>query len=130
MILLRSKHRHLCYALVTLVPFAALVLASLLLAPSAQAQTVVATVSVESSPFGLVYDSAKGEVFVSNFDDGTVSVISDTTNEVVATLDVGHYPSSVAYDPAKGEVFVFWLMVRPIPPCFISHHTGRRVHSA
>src|SRR2546430_2009185 len=63
---------------------AAFIVTSALLVPSAHAQTVVATVPVgtgiASSPAGIVYDSAKGELFVSNTGEKTVSVISDATS--------------------------------------------------
>jgi len=82
--------------------------------------TVIATIPVGADPTGIVYDSAKGEVFVSNagtnpgdtsaanFNTGTVSVISDVTNSVVATVLVGPFPASaaLAYDSGKSEFFV------------------------
>ena len=74
--------------------------------------SVMATVPVGSEPSGVAYDSAKGEVFVtdSNFfrqpGRGSVSVIQDTTNMVVATVTVGSEPQGAAYDAAKGEVYV------------------------
>jgi len=67
---------------------------------------VTATIPVGRTPQGVAYDSAKGEVFVSNAQDNTTSVISDSTNTVVATIPVGGYPDGVAYDAAKGEIFV------------------------
>ena len=67
---------------------------------------VTATIPVGKAPANLAYDSAKGEIFVTNGQDNTTSVISDNTNTVVATIPVGGYPYGVAYDPAKGEVFV------------------------
>ena len=84
----------------------ALLVALAPLAPLVRAQTVVATVPVGSLPYGVAYDSGKGEVFVTNWSGGTVSVISDATNTVVANVSVGVNPSGVAYDSAKGEVFV------------------------
>jgi YVTN family beta-propeller protein len=54
----------------------------------------------------VAYDSAKGEIFVSNAGSNTVSVISDSNNAVVATVAVGGAPDGLAYDSAKGEVFV------------------------
>src|SRR5438128_1114719 len=89
-----------------LILLATLVIASSLVAPSARAQTVVATVSVGSNPVGVAYDSGKGEIFVTIPGPDTVSVISDSTNTVVATVPVGSFPNGVAYDSAKGEVFV------------------------
>jgi YVTN family beta-propeller protein len=67
---------------------------------------VTATIPVGKAPMGVAYDSAKGEIFVTNGQDNTVSVISDSTNTVVATIPVGAYPYGVAYDSAKGEIFV------------------------
>jgi YVTN family beta-propeller protein len=56
----------------------------------------------------IVYDSGKGELFVSNYVSGYVSVISDSTREVVATIPLGNdpYPASLIYDSGKGEIFV------------------------
>src|SRR5207245_3385889 len=89
-----------------LIQLATLVIASSLVVPFARAETVVATVPVGSIPEGVAYDSARGEVFVTNLVDGTVSVISDSTNAVVATVRVGSSPIGAAYDSARGEVFV------------------------
>jgi YVTN family beta-propeller protein len=80
--------------------------------------SVVATVPVGDYPTGIAYDSAKGEIFVANaaatpddtnpsdYVNGSVSVISDSTDKVVAAVNVEASPTGVAYDPAKGEVFV------------------------
>jgi YVTN family beta-propeller protein len=67
---------------------------------------VIATVTVGDNATGLAYDSGKNEIFVSNQDDNTVSVISDDTNAVVAKVTVGTWPTNLAYDSAKDEVFV------------------------
>ena len=72
-----------------------------------QANTVVATVTVQNAPSGLAYDSGKGEIFVANEESSSVSVISDTNNQVVATItSTISAPEGPAYDPAKGEIFV------------------------
>ena len=67
---------------------------------------VVATIPVGNGPYGVAYDSGKGEVFVVDDLDNNVSVISDATNTVVATVPVGSNPDGAAYDSNKGEVFV------------------------
>jgi len=67
---------------------------------------VTATITVGKSPTGVVYDSAKGELFVANSGYNTVSVISDRTNAVVKTITVGISPTGLAYDSGKGEIFV------------------------
>ena len=66
---------------------------------------VVANVHVGNYPFGIAYDSGKGEIFVTNIYDDTVSVISDSDNTVVATIPV-EAPYGVAYDSGKSEIFV------------------------
>ena len=68
--------------------------------------TTIATIPVGKAPFGIAYDSVRGEMFVVNNGANTVSVISDTTNTVVATITVGKYPFLIAYDSGKGEMFV------------------------
>ncbi len=67
---------------------------------------VTGTIKVGTKPYGVAYDSGKGEIFVANYGSNTVSVISDSTNAVVATINVGNSPIGVAYDSSKGEVFV------------------------
>jgi len=65
----------------------------------------VGTVTVGGQPNCLAYDSGKGEIFVQNHSDGTISIISDSGNSVVATFPVGNYPQGMAYDSGKGEIF-------------------------
>src|SRR5271169_2756603 len=90
----------------------ALILLSLLMLgsamlPFAHAQpTIAATVNVGPSPYGVAYDPVKGDVFVVNNGDGTVSVISDSSDTVIANVSVPGAPADVAYDSAKGEMFV------------------------
>jgi len=65
-----------------------------------------ATVIVGGAPWGVAYDSAKGELFVVNSGAGTVSVLSDSDNSVLATVTVGQQPYRDLYDSGKGEIFV------------------------
>jgi YVTN family beta-propeller protein len=67
------------------------------------------------SPQFVAYDSAKGELFVSNLYGNCITVISDATDSVVTTIDLGNdtlnngiggYPVELAYDSVKGEIFV------------------------
>ena len=66
----------------------------------------VSYVNVGKQPQGIVYDSGKGEIFVSNYGDNTVSVINETTHAVIATIPVDYPPGLMAYDSNKGEIFV------------------------
>jgi len=74
-------------------------------ANAVHAVEVIATVPVGTGPWGVAYDSGKGEIFVANHYDNTVSVISDSSNTVVATIPVGIEPVGVAYDSGKGVIF-------------------------
>ena len=51
-------------------------------------------------------DPATHTAYVTNTDDGTVSVIDAATNAVTATIPVGTSPFGVAVDPAAGTVYV------------------------
>ena len=73
---------------------------------------VVANVHVGNYPFGVAYDSGKGEIFVTNNYDNTVSVISDSNNTVVAIIPV-EAPYGVAYDSGKSETFVTNTLFEP-----------------
>jgi len=60
-------------------------------------------------PCNLAYDSAKGEVFVTSAPasgNGSVSVISDSTNSVVTTVPVGGDPYGLAYASTTHHVHV------------------------
>ena len=74
--------------------------------PFAHAQQVVATAKDGGSAYAIAYDPAKSEVFVANYLNNTVTVLSDSSNAVVATINVGGGPDALAYDSGKGEVFV------------------------
>ncbi len=76
---------------------------------------VVTTIDLgEGTTSGMAYDSRTGEIFVADWHlclpseclPGTVSVISDRTDQVVASVKVGLYPGGIAFDSEKGEVFV------------------------
>jgi len=70
--------------------------------------TVVASTLIRSEPGpgfpgAAVYDSGKGEVFIT--EPTNVEAISDVTDTVVATIDLNYSPTGLAYDRAKGELF-------------------------
>jgi YVTN family beta-propeller protein len=68
--------------------------------------------SVGINPEGVLYDSAKGEIFVANSIDSTgsgpsnISIYADSNNSVVGGAVVGINPIDMAYDSSKGEIFV------------------------
>lgn len=75
---------------------------------SDSSNSVTATVPVGNQPSGVAYDSANGDIFVTDYGQpfDTVSVISDSTNEVVKNVTVGAEPYQIVYDSVKGELFV------------------------
>ena len=72
---------------------------------------VVANVTVGASPSGVACDSVQGKVFVTNINDGTISVISDK-NYVVTSVKppagggLGMLSPSIVYDSGVGDIFV------------------------
>ena len=78
---------------------------------SPETNTVIATVPVGSSPFGVAVapaGPAAGDVYVTNSGSNTVSVINPV-NTVIATVPVGSSPFGVAVSPVgpeAGDVYV------------------------
>jgi YVTN family beta-propeller protein len=64
------------------------------------------SVGVGSGPGGIAYNSKTGYLFVTNYNSGTVTVVSNSTLSPVATISVGSCPSGIAYDSAKNEIVV------------------------
>jgi ABC-2 type transport system ATP-binding protein len=58
------------------------------------------------SPWMCAYDPSDGDIYVTNIDSDTVSVISGTNDSVVATVPVGIGPDAIAYDPENNIVYV------------------------
>src|SRR5208282_3838279 len=73
--------------------------------PSAQAQTVTATVPVGSDPTSVAVNPATNQIYVANSGSNTVSVISPA-NAVMATVGVGLEPSSAAVNSTTGYIYV------------------------
>ncbi len=76
------------------------------LANSVHAIGVTHTITVGGAPWGVAYDSAKGEIFVVNSAAGTVLVLSDSNYALLKTVTVGQTPYRDIYDSNKSEIFV------------------------
>ncbi|PWU79028.1 MAG: hypothetical protein DLM72_19475 [Candidatus Nitrosopolaris wilkensis] len=78
----------------------------------AKADSVIATIPLSpphtdfAFPFRVAFDSANGDVYVTDFASRTVSVIDGSTNKVIANITVGDRPLGVAFDSANGDVYV------------------------
>ena len=74
-----------------------------------QTNTVIATVPVEVSPYGVAVNPDGTRIYVTNinpYGSGTVSVIEASTNTVTATVPIGVTPSGVAVNPAGTRIYV------------------------
>jgi YVTN family beta-propeller protein len=63
---------------------------------SATPPTVVSTVQVGYTPHGIAVTPNGAEAFVTNYNDGTVSVINSGSNTVTRTINVGTNPTGIA----------------------------------
>jgi YVTN family beta-propeller protein len=72
---------------------------------NAQGYSVIATIPVGKSPWGVAINPTNNLVYVTNGGSNTVSVIDDTAT-VVATIPVGDGPYGVAINPTNGLVYV------------------------
>ncbi len=75
-----------------------------------EAGRVVTTIGVGKALMGdgqgVAVDSVRGRVYVTNADDGAVSVIDSATDAVIETIPVGWDPKGIAVDSASGQVYV------------------------
>jgi YVTN family beta-propeller protein len=65
---------------------------------------VIATIAV-SGPTGAAVNSLNNRVYVTNFEDNTVTVINGGANKVTATIPVGHHPAAIAVNPVTNTVY-------------------------
>ena len=69
--------------------------------------TIAGNVTVGNQPYGVAYDSAKGEVFVSNVGDKSVSIISDGTVSTSTSSTVPEFPpAAIAFIAVRLMAFV------------------------
>src|SRR5262249_9937216 len=67
---------------------------------------VTATIPVGSGPLGVAVTPDGSGVYVTNFQDNTVSVIATASNTVTATIPLGNNPFGVAVTPGGSTVYV------------------------
>jgi YVTN family beta-propeller protein len=66
----------------------------------------IATVGVKEHPIAIGVNSVVNVIYVSNFGDGTVSVIDVEKNTVIATVSVGEFPNGIVVHPEMNTVYV------------------------
>ena len=88
-------------SLVFIVSIASVIIAANL--QSSFADSGVDTVRVGSGPAGLAFNPSNNDIYVANFNDDTVSVISGTS--VVGTIRVGGNPYEFAFNPSNNYMY-------------------------
>ena len=68
--------------------------------------SLVATITVGTTPHGLTFDTNTGEILTASQVTDSVSAVSSSTNKVLSSTEVIGGPYALAYDQAKREVFV------------------------
>jgi YVTN family beta-propeller protein len=68
--------------------------------------SVVTTITVGFSPFGVAAHPSGSHVYIGNMDDNSVSVIATASNTVVATVPVGMGPMGLAVHPNGSRLYV------------------------
>ena len=67
---------------------------------------LLGAIQIGGSPIGVSYSPANGEVYVSNQNLNTVSVINGTTHGVTTMFNVGSTPIGLAYNPVNMAMYV------------------------
>ena len=65
---------------------------------------VIDTINIGRSPFNIAHNPDNGNLYVTNYDNSSVSVIDGATNTVVATIPVGTNPLGVAFNEDNGDI--------------------------
>jgi YVTN family beta-propeller protein len=59
-----------------------------------------------SAPFGIAFNPNNGNMYTTNFNSDSVSVINPSTNTVISTIPVGSAPFGIAFNPNNGNMYV------------------------
>jgi YVTN family beta-propeller protein len=74
---------------------------------SSSTNQVISTIPIANPDRrGIAYNSANGNMYVTNNADNSVSVISTATNQVIDTIPVGTHPQGIAFDSSNGNMYV------------------------
>jgi YVTN family beta-propeller protein len=74
--------------------------------PGVASLTVVTTISVPASPFGIAVHPTLNRVFVSARNNNELAVINTSNNTLSTTISIGFGPHSVVVDPTASRVYV------------------------
>jgi YVTN family beta-propeller protein len=71
----------------------------------AEEEGVITTISVGDSPNEIAFDSENNRMYVTNYNDDTVSVINTADNLVIATVTIGNTPNGIAFDSTNDRMY-------------------------
>ena len=74
--------------------------------PGFAAPRVTDTINVGHNASSVAFSPNGKKAYVTNSNDGTVSVITVATGAVTETITVGDYPASVAFSPNGKKAYV------------------------
>jgi YVTN family beta-propeller protein/VCBS repeat-containing protein len=80
--------------------------AAVAISPTGANASVISTIAVGASPFGVVFNRAGTRAYVASQSDGTVSVINTADSTVAATIFAGQGPSGVALNADGSRAYV------------------------
>jgi YVTN family beta-propeller protein len=70
-----------------------------------QSQWLEATITVDSGPCALIWNSTNNKVYCTNIYSENVTIIDGVTDSVIATVNVDHGPCALAYNPTNNKVY-------------------------
>jgi YVTN family beta-propeller protein len=71
-----------------------------------QNNTLIESISVESSPTVLEYNPSNNNIYVANHDSRTVTIIYTSSNTIVDNVVVNNEPMTLEYNSAKNNIYV------------------------
>ena len=67
---------------------------------------VIAEIPVGVEPVGVAVNTTTNMIYVTNYQDNSVSVIDGVTNTVIDTIAVGNAPYGIAVNPNTNRIYV------------------------
>jgi len=70
-----------------------------------QSQWLETTITVDTIPYALIWNSTNNKVYCANYYSDDVTVIDGTNNSVIITIPVGDYPRALVWNSANNKVY-------------------------
>jgi len=86
--------------------FVAVILLGCLLVQTGRGQFLESVIPVGDTPLDVIWNSTSNKVYVSNEQDGSVTVIDGATNQIRATIAVADYPFDICHNSVLNKIYV------------------------